>query len=480
MSRAALYLRSSKDRADVSIDAQRRDLGAFARQRKLQVVAEFADSVESGKDDDRPGFQQLIAAVQDPERGWDTLLVLDTARIARNRLLAVVFEEQECRQAGINIVYRSIPDSDPITEMLLKSFLQAIDQWHSMTSRAKGLAGMAENVRRGWRAGGRAPRGYALEHVDTGAMREGEPVRKSRLIPSHEAPTIKGYLKARIAGASRSAAARKFKLPQASLNDLEWNALTYAGHTVWNMRTGDGTTRKRRPRSEWVVQRDTHQALITDAEAEAILARLERYSAEASRRSKPTYLLTGILFTPNGKPWRGNGTGHYRTHGLKSSRHIKADELERKVLQQVATDIEAAGFVDRLVDETRAHYRKRDDRPGKLEAEIQRLNAQAARMMDLAAQMATPGPALRRVEAIEAKRKGLEGELRVLAAEVAQAEAMRHIGRKEVRAALTRLAEDLGGEDRDATKDALRGLIERITLTTNGEARIRYRGALGA
>lgn len=480
MSRAALYLRSSKDRADVSIDAQRRELGAFARQRKLQVVAEFSDSVESGKDDDRPGFQQLLAAVQDPKRGWDTLLVLDTARIARNRLLAVVFEEQDCKQAGISILYRSIPDSDPITEMLLKSFLQAIDQWHSMTSRAKGLAGMAENVKQGWRAGGRAPRGYQLEHIEIGAMREGEPIRKSRLVPSHEAPSVKAYLKARVAGSGRGTVAKKYRLPTSSLNDLEWNALTYAGHTVWNMRTGDGTARKRRPRSEWVVKRDTHEALITDADAEAILDRLSRYSAEASRRSKPTYLLAGILFTPNGKPWRGNGTGHYRTHGLKSSRHIKADELERMVLEQVASDIESAGFVDQLVEETRARYRKPDDRPRKLEAEIQRLNAQAGRMMDLAAEMKVPGPALRRVEAIEAKRKGLEGELRLLAAEAARADAMRQIGPKEVKAALARLAEDLGGEDRDATKDALRGLIERITLTTSGECRIRYRSGLGA
>ena len=54
------YLRSSKDRIDVSIDAQRRELQLLAKSRNLTIVEEFADAVESGKDANRPGFQNLI------------------------------------------------------------------------------------------------------------------------------------------------------------------------------------------------------------------------------------------------------------------------------------------------------------------------------------------------------------------------------------------------------------------------------------
>jgi hypothetical protein len=79
------------------------------------------------------------------------------------------------------VLYRTVPETDPITEMLLRSILQAMDEWHSLTSRRKGLAGMAENVRKGYRAGGRAPLGYRLEQVSTGAIRDGQPVLKSRL-----------------------------------------------------------------------------------------------------------------------------------------------------------------------------------------------------------------------------------------------------------------------------------------------------------
>lgn len=152
MKRAAAYLRSSKDRSDVSIDAQRRALAAMALSRGLTIEAEYIDVVESGKDDDRPDFQRLFADLQRPTRGWQTLLLLDTSRLSRRRYLHVAFE-QEAERHGVTVIYKNVPDDDPITSMLLRAVLQAIDELHSLTSRQKGLAGMAENVRKGYRAG---------------------------------------------------------------------------------------------------------------------------------------------------------------------------------------------------------------------------------------------------------------------------------------------------------------------------------------
>ena len=202
--RAALYLRSSKDRSDVSIDAQRRALHATASARGLVVIAEFADAVESGKDEDRPGFQRMLHELRSHARAWSMVLVLDTSRIARRRMIALMFES-DCSKRGVAVVYNNLPDHDPATDMVLRSVLQAFDEYHSLVSRAKGLAGMAENVRQGWRAGGRAPRGYRLGHVATGAFREGQPVTKSRLVPDAEAAfLVRGYLQLRAAGVPRA------------------------------------------------------------------------------------------------------------------------------------------------------------------------------------------------------------------------------------------------------------------------------------
>lgn len=259
---AACYLRSSKDRHDLSLQAQRQKLEEHARSRGIEIVAEFRDAVESGKDDDRPGFQQLLASLRHRDRGWDVLLVLDTARIARRRHLALIFEH-EAERAGIRIEYQTIPDSDPITAMLLRSILQAMDEWHSLTSRMKGLAGMSESVRQGFRAGGVAPLGYRLEHLPTGTFRDGQPVLRSRLVPDDNAPMMTLYLQARAQGKPRGLAIQISGIDRKSLNDTEWRALVYAGHTVWGQaaeRGPDGYVggSKYRPRAEWQITRDTH------------------------------------------------------------------------------------------------------------------------------------------------------------------------------------------------------------------------------
>ena len=177
-----------------------------------------------------------------------------------------------------------------------------MDQWHSMISKQKGLSGMAENVRQGFRAGGSAPRGYALEKIETGAVRDGKPVTKSRLITNGDADLVAQILKQRAQGISRRVLHSRLNVPwpENSTLGMEWNALTYAGHTVWNVHAErrDGKTvngKKRRPRSEWKINKNTHQALITNDEAEAILHLLENSSLSKARRIPAKYLLTGEI-----------------------------------------------------------------------------------------------------------------------------------------------------------------------------------------
>jgi len=135
MIKAVLYLRSSKGRSDVSIDAQRRALHELAQAKGMVVVGEHSDAVESGKGEDRPGFQALLQELKSDKRTWSHILVLDTARIARRRTIAIIFEELECKKRNVKIVYKSLPEADPITEMLLKSILQAMDEWLSSKGR---------------------------------------------------------------------------------------------------------------------------------------------------------------------------------------------------------------------------------------------------------------------------------------------------------------------------------------------------------
>ena len=66
---AALYLRSSKDRSDVSLAAQRHELEKLAASRSLRIVKSYEDAVESGSSEDRPAFIELVRALKDAKRG---------------------------------------------------------------------------------------------------------------------------------------------------------------------------------------------------------------------------------------------------------------------------------------------------------------------------------------------------------------------------------------------------------------------------
>jgi site-specific DNA recombinase len=490
--RAALYLRSSKDRSDISIDAQRRALHELAVSKGLAVVEEFSDAVESGKDEDRPGFQSLIRSLKLPDRGWEHVLALDTSRIARRRHLALVFEH-ECEKASIRIHYRSVPDSDPITTMLLKSILQAMDEWHSLTSRAKGLAGMAENVRQGWRAGGRAPRGYKLEYTATGAIRDGTPVLKSKLSIGDDAGLVTTYLEGRAAGEARGILIERLQLdwPVASLNTMEWQALTYAGHTVWNVhneRTADGyrTGEKRRPRVEWIMTKDTHVALITTEEAEAILDQLERQKTRRSRDTDRAYLLTGLLVDAAGEPW--HGTWDTRTdaaqYRLGKGKRITARRIDEAVLEHLMESLQS----DEVIERVTAALKDLVDEPvdgrriAGLEKKLDAATKKIGKLVDLLTE--AEGPSIdaykRSISQAEAERAALIEELANLRAKLQQQNAAQALSTDDTRRLLRLLRDQLAvgvelGEVKEI-KAALGGLIEKITLDPVSEAcTIHYR-----
>ncbi|MDR1853576.1 MAG: recombinase family protein [Azoarcus sp.] len=459
----------------------------MARERGFIVVGGYEDAVESGKDDDRPGFQALLRDMRAPGRVWDTILALDTARIARRRALAIIFEEQECKRAGVRVVYRSLPESDPVTEMLLKSILQAMDEWHSLTSKAKGLAGMAENVRQGWRAGGRAPRGYRLQHEATGAVRDGSPVTKSRLVPADDAMQLRAYLSARARGLPRRRAMELVgvALPPNSAIEIERNALTYAGHTTWNRHAErDGSTytggKKWRPRAEWIIQRSTHDALISDAEAESILAQIEAKQRRGGGAARRCYLLAGIMTAPDGRSWIGDA-GSYR---LGKGVRVAAEATERAVVSAVVKALQAPDMARAIA----AHYRDlarranaERDECAALRRRVVEIDRQTSRLAELAADTRTPAALLRQIEALEDERERIAATIEREERERASARRLRDIDASDVRRMLRGIADDMNAAAPQDLKDALRESLDGIELSPETwEARIRFRLATPA
>lgn len=477
MIRAAIYLRSSKDRSDVSIDAQRRELQALACARGFVIVKEFTDVVESAKTEDRPGFQALLAAIKDDIRGWDHLLLTDTSRLSRRQYMAHIFDH-ECKKRHITVLYSKLPNVDELSDMVVKSVLRVFDEFHSHMSRAKGLAGMAENVRRGYRAGGRAPRGYSLKHFATDAVREGLPVMKSRLMPNAEAAAVQTYLLERVRGCPRRAAVRISGIPGSGLVDLEWNALTYAGCTVWNMRSpyidGERQGRKRRPRSEWVIQDNTNDALIGRDQAEILLKRLETASDRNYRSRESQHLLTGLLKTPAGEPWWGNGSMRYSTSYGKRS--ILCSTVDRAVLERLKADLRAPSFVTSLLADIRRMKPLNQPAVNSLRTELRQVTTKISTLIEMASETSARESILRRVEDYERRRREIEAAIGQVEHESRSRSALATVSEADIQAAIGRLAVAMDSIEGDVVKDVVRRAIDRVILDpATLELRIAYR-----
>jgi DNA invertase Pin-like site-specific DNA recombinase len=473
MTPAAAYLRSSKDRNDVSLSAQLLELNNLAVQRGLTIQQTYEDAVQSGSTDDRPAFRELIADIKNANRGWSHLLVFDTSRIARGRYIAQAFRH-ECRRRGVELIIAKMPETDPISNVILESVLEAMDEVHSIMSREKGLAGMRENVRRGWRAGGRAPYGYQLQHEATGTIRDGKPVMKSKLIAVAGMDHLAKFLKLRASGIPRVEARKRcsIDLPPATLVDMEWNALVYAGHTVWNRHNakkarGSGKA-KRRDRSEWVIQRDTHPAMISDAQAESIIAQLETsmigQAVSAAKASGSDYLLSGLLQTEDGQLWVGAGI-HYRLKPRdgRSGKRIKRDELERGVLVKLREDLRSESLINAITAKSKQLVQLNDPAEP-VRNEIEKLKKKKDRAAMLALQQ-NDEVYVRLVEDMSRQIESLEREANALDAERRAGNAMAEITPSIVREMLLSL---------DSDRALVTSMIQRIVLTRELTGRIEY------
>lgn len=468
---AALYLRSSKDRSDVSPATQRHALEQLATSHSLPIARIYEDAVESGATEDRPAFSALLRDIKDANRGWSCLLVYDTSRIARRRYIAQALKH-ECKKRGITILYATRPaDVDPISEIVLDSMLEAMDEVHSLMSRQKGLAGMAENVRQGWRAGGRAPYGYQLKMFPTGAVREGRAVTKSKLEPGDAALQVRAFLKARAAGTPRvvARAQARLSISDTSLIGVEWNALTYAGHTVWNVHREAGAGSKRRPRSEWHLKRNTHEPLISEREAETILANLETSDMSAAiRRARAAgsrFLLSGLLYSTDGRAWLGHGE-HYRLRkvGALAGRMVPAQRIESAVIDTLHAWRTSPRYLAWLFEQRRRVHTTSTPCHD-IEGQIRKLERERERAAGMAIHAEDGRVYASLVEQRGRQVEALKRELEAIERENATAGEIRALSPEELRDYI---------ESQDPAK-VVRTVVERVVLEPTLDCQIQLR-----
>lgn len=399
--RFALYGRmSTVEYQDASTSAGwQRQIAADLIAGRGVIVAEFFDVGVSRRVPwlERPRAAALLAAVQDPGRGFDAVVVGEYERAFQDDQFFTVISTLGRCGVRLWLPEASGPvDLDDPAHRALMLVLGSVSRREVLRSRHRVLTAMCAQVRtQGRYLGGRPPYGYRL--VDAGPHPNPAHAswgrRAHRLAPDPAtAPHVRWMFAQRLAGRSKAGIARELNdrgVPCPSAVDRRRNrhrggeAWTlrsvaailanprYTGRQVWNRHGSDHDTSldgagRWNPPRDWVISKAVaHPPLVS--EGDFVAAQAVRAARPTGDGGKRTYLFTGLVLCGvcerrMDAHWLHGRPGYRCRHGARSSRlraprpgnvYIREDRLLRSLAEQYAGRSDAE-----VVAELRASNRR--------------------------------------------------------------------------------------------------------------------------
>lgn len=323
--RVAIYVRVStlhqidKD----SLPMQKQDLLTYA---KLMLNTEdcviFEDAGYSGKNTDRPKFQEMMSQMR--AGAFTHLLVWKIDRISRN-LLDFATMYNELKDLGVTFVSKNeqFDTSTAMGEAMLKIILVFAELERNMTSE-RVTATMISRANNGLWNGGRIPYGYDYDYeTHEFSCNESE---KPVVVLIHDMYEQERSL-VRVA---RELNERGYRTRAGNL----WSPVSlliilrnvfYCGDYRYNV-LKEGNRQKVKNESEWVLIENHHLAIIPREQKERITATLETNSKLCKQRniyksSKHIHVFAGLLYCGScGKPL-GSTPGNVTRDGWKYSKY---------------------------------------------------------------------------------------------------------------------------------------------------------------
>ena len=334
--RVAIYIRVSTlhqvDRD--SLPMQRQDLIAYA---KLMLGTEdyaiFEDAGYSGKNTDRPKYQEMMSQIRNGV--FTHLLVWKIDRISRN-LLDFASMYKELKDLGVIFVSKNeqFDTSTAMGEAMLKIILVFAELERNMTSE-RVTATMISRASNGIWNGGRVPFGYDYDPETMAFSVNEDEARQVRIIHDR-------YEEQRsLVRLARSLNEKGYRTRAGN----EWSPVTlliilrsifYCGDYRYNV-LKEGNRQKVKDESEWVVVRDHHTPIIEREQKERIVAMLNANSRLSKVRNtyhsdKHTHVFGNLVICGGcGKPM-GATPCSPKASGWKYSRYTCPTSRKRTSL----------------------------------------------------------------------------------------------------------------------------------------------------
>lgn len=301
--RVAIYIRVStlhqidKD----SLPMQRQDLTSYA---KLILNTDnfviFEDAGYSGKNTDRPQFQEMMSQIRNGR--FTHLLVWKIDRISRN-LLDFVTMYQELKRLGVTFVSKNeqFDTSSAMGDAMLKIILIFAELERQMASE-RVTATMISRASNGIWNGGRIPYGYdydnetkifSINQTEADIVQEMHDLyeQTSSLVVTSRTLNNRGY-RTRAGGDWNPVSVR-----------IILHNIWYCGDYLYNMFQGEKRERQK-DKDEWVVFPDHHPPLISREQKQRIIATLD-FNRRTPRTGttyvsgKHTHIFAGLMVCGN-------------------------------------------------------------------------------------------------------------------------------------------------------------------------------------
>ena len=376
-----IYARySSHAQTELSIEGQLRDCRAFAAQHEFQIIGEYIDRAISGRTDERPDFQRMIADAQ--KQAFRYVIVWKLDRFARSRYDSA-FYKAKLKKCGVKVISATESISDDPEGIILEGLLEAMAEYYSANLAKHVKRGMRESALKGNVVSGSAPYGYAIKD-------------RKPVIDDTTAPIVRLVFERYVSGTPSKQIA----------DELNARGLKTRLGNPFNVRSINRILRHEsyigRYRHEDILIEDWCPPIVDRDLFDRVQAMLDaRRRAPAALKADEPYLLQGKVYCGHcgaamvGECGHGHG-GVYRYYSCRirkkdhtcKKKNEKKDALERAIVEQTLaymldeTNLQSAADAIENEFETDDTAKQLAD----LQKQKNRLDAAVARVVDTLAE----------------------------------------------------------------------------------------------
>ena len=180
---------SSHNQNEQSIEGQLEYCRNYAKQHNYNIIYEYIDRAQSGTNDDRPQFLQMIE--DSNKKTFQGVLVYQLDRFARNRYDSAIYKRQ-LKKNGVRVFSARENINEDASGVLMESVLEGMAEYFSVELGQKVKRGMKINADNCYYNGGTVPLGFKLIEVDSNITdASGKIIKKKKYaIDENTAPIV--------------------------------------------------------------------------------------------------------------------------------------------------------------------------------------------------------------------------------------------------------------------------------------------------